>query len=191
MTVFLSYFISLLIRIVYFAALIIGGYFIFTLFVPEEYFEIALIGWAILAFAGYLAFAPILTLANRVLKEHLFEDIVLDPAVAARINEKVNISVCNGKKVSAETVSQNLASLFVYTEDPYHIIEETERKSQKFVVDIPKPEKKKKHKATVEGAEDKEVGTAVKHENEENATTDTENAPVMPEINLNSSEQTL
>ena len=62
------------------------------------------------------------------MKEHLFEDIVLDPAVAVRVNEKVNLSVCNGKSLKSVT-SQNLASLFEYTEDPYRILAETERKS--------------------------------------------------------------
>ena len=148
MTIFLSYFISSLLRFLYFAAWAVGGYFLFTKLIPREYFLLTFIGLAVVSFVGYLTFAPILTLANRVVKEHMFEDIVLDPAVAARINEKVNIAVCNGKKVSAEALSQNLASLFDYTEDPYRILEEEERKSQLFDVNPPKKEKKKaaKHK---------------------------------------------
>ena len=146
MTIFLSYFVSWLLRSLYWAAWAVGGYFLVTKVIPQNYFLLSVVGMSVVAFAGYLTFAPILTLANRVVKEHLFEDIVLDPAVAARVNEKVNLAVCNGKKVNAEVMSQNLASLFDYTEDPYRILEETERKSQLFEVNQPAAEKKKDKK---------------------------------------------
>lgn len=129
MTVFLSYFISTLIKLLYLGAVGAGGYFVITLFVPENYFIVALIGWTVVSGIGYLLFAPIFTLANRSLKEHLFEDIVLDPLVAARSSEKINLSVCNGKKLDKQNVSQNLASLFEYTEDKYRILQEDEKKS--------------------------------------------------------------
>ena len=140
-TVFFSYFVSGLLKSLYLAAFGIGGYFVLTMFIPENYFLLALIGWVIISFAGYLTFAPILTLTNRVVKEHLFEDIVLDPAVAVRVNEKVNLSVCNGKAVKAPT-SQNLASLFEYTDDPYKILAATERKSNQLVGNRLKVKKK-------------------------------------------------
>ena len=143
MTVFLSYFVSSLLRMLYFAVIGVGGYFIFTKFIPQRYFVISLIGCGILSLAGYLSFAPILTLANRVVKEHLFEDIVLDPVTAMRINEKVNLSICNGRKIKT-VAPQDLASLFEYTEDPYKILAETERKSERFAVDPPKKKKDKK-----------------------------------------------
>ena len=127
-TVFFSYFVSNLLKTLYLGAFGFGGYILMR-FVPENYFLLALIGWVIISLAGYLTFAPILTLTNRVVKEHLFEDIVLDPAVATRINEKVNLSVCKGKTLKTE-VSKNLASLFEYTEDPYRILEVTDRKSK-------------------------------------------------------------
>ena len=53
----------------------------------------------------------------------------------------MNVSVCNGQKIKAELVSQNLASLFEYTEDPYRILETTERKSA-MLVEPPKANKK-------------------------------------------------
>ena len=140
MTVFLSYFISLILRLLYFAAMGVGGYFLFTKLVPENYFVVSLIGFSIVSFVIYLTFAPILTLANRVVKDHLFEDIVLDPVTAARINENVNLSICNGKEVNVDAC--NLASLFEYTEDPYRIMEEIERKSQRFAVNTLKENKK-------------------------------------------------
>ena len=143
MTVFLSCFISLLLKVLYLGAVAVGGYFLLTLLIPEEYFLIALIGWAVIFFVVYLLFAPVLTLANRVAQEHLFEDIVIDPVVCARINEKVNLAVCKGKKITTVT-SQDLASLFDYTEDPYRILEETERKSRTF--DVAPTEDKKKNK---------------------------------------------
>ena len=142
MTVFLTYFVSTLLRLIYWAALVVGGYFVFTLYVPDKYFVISIIGCSIVSFVGYLMFAPILTLTNRVVKEHLFEDIVLDPAVAARVNEKINLSVCDGKKIK-EVTNQNLASLFDYTEDPYKILDVTEKKSHIFDVGTPKPAGKK------------------------------------------------
>ena len=142
MTVFLTYFISSFFKLLYWAALLVGGYFVFKLYVPDKYFVISVIGCAVVSLTGYLMFAPILTLTNRVVKEHLFEDIVLDPEVAARINEKVNLSVCDGKKIEKVT-NQNLASLFEYAEDPYRILEETEKKSQRFKVEEPKPAEKK------------------------------------------------
>ncbi len=126
-TVFLTYFISSLLKLLYLGATSVGGYFVIQIYVPNDLITVVAIAWGIVSFLGYVAFAPILTLANRVVKEHLFEDVVLDPATAARINEKVNISICNGKKV--EPSSRNLASLFEYTEDPYKIIEETQKKS--------------------------------------------------------------
>ena len=141
MTVFLSYFVSSLLKSLYLGAMGVGGYFVLTMFIPENYFIITLVGWAVVSVAGYLAFAPILTLANRVVKEHLFEDIVLDPVTAARINEKVNLSVCNGKKVNVETLSQDLASLFDYTEDPYKILETTSKKEERFVTEPPRNKK--------------------------------------------------
>ena len=141
MTVFLSYFISSLIKLLYLGALGVGGYFVIKLFIPEKYFVVSLIGLSVIALAGYITFAPILTLANRVVKEHLFEDIVLDPVTAARINEKVNLSVCNGKKLKAEAASRNLASLFEYTEDPYRIMAEREKKSDILAVNTPKSKK--------------------------------------------------
>lgn len=141
-TVFLTYFVSMLIRSLYFGAVGAGGYFLLKLFIPENYFTVTLIAWVILSLFGYLAFAPVLTLTNRVVKEHLFEDVVLDPAAAARINEKVNLSVCNGVKTS-----QNLAALFEYAEDPYRILEETEKKrgllEQKAVKQKPDARKEK------------------------------------------------
>ena len=156
MTVFLSYFISGFIKLLYLGALGVGGYFLFTLFIPGEYFVVALIGYAIIALIGYLLFAPVFTLANRVVKEHLFEDIVLDPVTVARINEKVNLSICDGKKLGVEMVNQNLASLFEYTEDPYKIIEKTEKKSQEYELDavkVKKATKNEKNKESV-GAQD-------------------------------------
>ena len=134
MTVFLSYFISGLIKLLYLGALGVGGYFLFTLYIPEKYFAIALIGYVIVSLIVYVLFAPILTLATRVVKEHLFEDIVLDIA-ALRTNEKVNLSVCNGKKLKAEATNRNLASLFEYAEDPYNILEKTGKKEQEFALD--------------------------------------------------------
>ena len=145
MTVFLSYFVSMLLRVLYWGGIAVAGYFVFTKLVPDKYFVISVIGSSILAFVGYLLFAPILTLTNRVVKEHLFEDIVLDPAVAVRINEKVNLSVCEGKAVEIIT-DQSLSSLFEYTEDPYRILEVTERKSQRFEVEAPETVKKKDKK---------------------------------------------
>ena len=129
MTVFLTYFVSGLLKSLYLGAMGTGGYFLLTRYVPLNYFVLSVIAWAVVTVAGYLTFAPILTLTNRVVKEHLFEDIVLDPVTAARVNEKVNISVCNGKKIQPELASQNLASLFECTEDPYRIIEITEKKA--------------------------------------------------------------
>ena len=149
MTVFLSYFISLTIRLLYFGVLGVGGYFLFTRLVPQNYLTVSIIGFAIASFIVYLTFAPILTLANRVVKDYLFEDILLDPVTAARINEKVNISVCNGKKVKVD--SENLASLFDYTEDPYRILEKTERKSQRFAVDTVKEKKLKPGSGATDG----------------------------------------
>ena len=162
MTVFLTYFVSNLLKSLYLGAMGIGGYFVMGL-IPENYLIITLIGWVIVTFAGYLLFAPILTLANRVVKEHLFEDIVLDPAVAARINEKVNVSVCNGKTVNAEAV--NLASLFEYTEDPYRILELTERKSELFDVN-PDGKKKRDKKLKVQREKPAETPQKVKTKKE-------------------------
>ena len=129
-TVFLTYFVSNLLRLLYWAAVSVGVYFLQTRLIPGNYRILTFIVFVIVSFAVYLTFAPILTLTNRVVKEHLFEDIVLDPAVAARVNEKVNLTVCNGKVVDSKTVSQDLASLFDYTEDPYNILEATERKER-------------------------------------------------------------
>lgn len=143
MTVFLTYFVSGLIKILYLGAFATGGYFVLGL-VPQDYTVVTFIAWVIVTFIGYLAFAPILTLTNRVVKEHLFEDIVLDPVTAARVNEKVNLSVCNGKKILREVVPQNLASLFEYTEDPYRILKETEKKSQLLITGSKNVGKKKK-----------------------------------------------
>ena len=142
MTVFLSYFVSGLLRLLYLAPVAVGGYFLFKMVIPAKYFTISLIGYSLVTFCGYIAFAPILTLVNRVVKDHLFEDIVLDPVTAARINEKVNLSVCNGQKLNG-TTSKNLESLFEYTEDPYRIMEKTEKKSQRIATTNPKKSKKK------------------------------------------------
>ncbi len=128
-TVFLTYLVSGIIKTLYLGVMGTGGYFLLQ-YVPLNYSVITLIALVIVALAGYLTFAPILTLANRVVKEHLFEDIILDPVTDARVNEKVNISVCKGKKLQPELASQNLASLFEYAEDPYRILETTERKSK-------------------------------------------------------------
>ena len=127
-TVFFTYFITLLIKSLYLGIMGAGGYFILTLLIPQNYYTVTLIAWAILSLSGYVLFAPVLTLTNRVVKEHLFEDTVLDSA-AARVSEKVNLSACEGKKVKPETLSQNLACLFEYTEDPYRILGETEKKA--------------------------------------------------------------
>ena len=145
MTVFLSYLISTLLKVLYLGPLGVGGYFLFKLLIPQKYFIVSLIGYIIVALAGFVTFAPILTLATRVVKEHLFEDIVLDPVTAARINEKVNITVCKGKKLKTE-VQNDLESLFEYTEDPYRIISETGKKSEFLTADPPlKSNKKIKH----------------------------------------------
>lgn len=141
MTVFLTYFVSCLLKTLYIGAFGVGGYFLLG-YVPENYQVLTLVALIIVSLAGYLTFAPILTLANRVVKEHLFEDIILDPVTVARVNEKVNVSVCNGQKIKSELVSQNLASLFEYTEDPYRILETTERKSAMLVEKQPKAKKK-------------------------------------------------
>ncbi|MDE7439599.1 MAG: hypothetical protein K2N23_03740 [Clostridia bacterium] len=144
MTVFLTYFVSGLLKLLYLGAMGAGGYFLLTRVIPNNYFTVTLIALIAIMVVGYLTFAPILTLTNRVVKEHLFEDIVLDPVTAARINEKVNISVCNGQKTKPELASGNLASLFEYTEDPYRILETTERKAHMLGDSAPKPIKKKK-----------------------------------------------
>ena len=141
-TVFLTYFVSNLLRGLYWTVVAVGGYFLIR-FIPNGYALWGLIGLGVISFAGYLTFAPILTLTNRVVKEHLFEDIVLDPTVAARINEKVNLSVCNGKVVDSQTVSQDLASLFEYTEDPYKILEATDRKARRLASNRLKAVKKR------------------------------------------------
>lgn len=132
-TLFLTYFVTSLIKTLYLGATGAGAYFVLTLLVPEELFFAALISWIFVALAGYLAFAPVLTLTNRVVREHLFEDIVLDPLTVARVNEKVNISMCNGRKLS----SQNLADLFEYAEDPYRILKEIEKKSAELAAGTP------------------------------------------------------
>ena len=141
MTVFLTYFVSGILKLLYLGAMGAGGYFLLR-YVPQNYYVLTLVALIIVTLAGYLTFAPILTLANRVVKEHLFEDIILDPATSARVNEKVNVSVCNGQKIQPELVSQNLASLFEYTEDPYRILETTERKSKMLDSEQPKAKKK-------------------------------------------------
>lgn len=139
-TVFLTYFVSNLIKLLYISAAGVGGYFLFNKVVPSDLFVPLIIVWCILSFAIYLTFAPVLTLTNRVVKEHLFEDVVLDPVTAVRLNEKVNLKECNGKVLTEVTV-QNLASLFEYTDDPYRILEKTDRKSQIFL--FPDDRKKK------------------------------------------------
>lgn len=144
MTVFLSYFVSGILKTLYLGLMGTGGYFLLTTLIPADYFILALVGLIVVTLIVYLTFAPILTLTNRVVKEHLFENIVLDPVTAARINEKVNVSVCDGKKINSELTSQNLASLFEYTEDPYRILRETERKSQLLTEEPPKADKKKR-----------------------------------------------
>lgn len=145
MTVFLTYFVSGLIKSLYLGAMGTGGYFLLGLF-PQNLSVVIIIGWSLLTLLGYLSFAPILTLANRVVKEHLFEDIVLDPVTAARVNEKVNLSVCNGKKIQPELAPQNLASLFEYTEDPYKILKSSEEKAWQLMSEKPKTGKKPAHK---------------------------------------------
>ena len=165
MTLFLSYFISGLIKMLYLGAFGVGGYFLFTLCVPEEYFVITLIGYIVVALAGYLLFAPIFTLATRVLKEHMFEDIVLDSVAVMRAEGKINLSVCNGRKLQAEATNKNLASLFEYTEDPYKILAMTEKKSQEPVLDnikVKSSPKKAKNGDSVKQpiAEEKVIKTA-------------------------------
>lgn len=129
MTVFWTYFVSYLLKLVYLVAMGLVGTAIFW-FTPNKYLVLVMIAFGVIMAAGFLTFAPILTLTNRVVREHLYEDIVLDPVTAARVNEKVNLAVCNGKSVNVADLSQNLASLFDYTEDPYNILEATERKSR-------------------------------------------------------------
>ncbi len=142
-TVFLTYFVSGILKSAYLGAMGAGGYFLLE-YVSRDYYVITLIALIIITLAGFMTFAPILTLANRVVKEHLFEDIILDPATFARVHEKVNISVCNGQRLQPELASRNLASLFEYTEDPYRILEATKRKSKLLVAEATKP---KKHSA--------------------------------------------
>lgn len=150
-TVFLTYFVSNLLKILYLTAVGVGGYFLFLYVVPTNLFVPLIIVWCLVAFAVYLTFAPILTLANRVVKERLFEDIVLDPVTAVRLNEKVNLKECDGKAKTEVTV-QNLASLFEYTDDPYRILEKTEKKSQIFILPTDKKERGKERTVDLNSA---------------------------------------
>lgn len=159
MTVFLSYFISCVLKSVYLGAAGAGSYYIVTMLVPSQYSVITAVGLAIAFLAIYLTFAPVLTLANRVVKEHLFEDIVLDTVTAERVSEKVNVSVCNGKKLEAEAVPQSLASLFDYTEDPYRILGEREKKA-KYLEDNKKSPKAKTPAVAEEAVKPKKMFTA-------------------------------
>lgn len=146
-TVFMTYFVSNLLKLLYLSAMGAGGYFLFELVVPSTLFVPLLIVYSLVAFAIYLTFAPILTLTNRVVKEHLFEDIVLDPVTAVRLNEKVNLKSCDGKALT-EVTANTLASLFEYTDDPYRILENDEKKSQIFLL----PDGKKKKEVDLNSA---------------------------------------
>ena len=48
-TVFFSYFVSNLLKSLYLAAFGIGGYIVLTRFIPQNYFLLALIGWAVIS----------------------------------------------------------------------------------------------------------------------------------------------
>ena len=129
--VFAVYFVSGLLRLLYFTAVGTGGYFLLTEVVPSNMFAFVLVIWIIASLLLYLTFAPVLTLATRVFKERLFEDIVLDPVTAVRLNEKVNVKECCGKVLTSVT-AENLQTLFECAEDPCGILEKAEKKVTDF-----------------------------------------------------------
>ena len=138
--VFAVYFVSGLLRLLYFTAVGTGGYFLLTEVVPSNMFAFILVIWIIASLLLYLTFAPVLTLATRVFKERLFEDIVLDPVTAVRLNEKVNVKESCGKVLTRVT-AENMQTLFECAEDPCGILEKAEKKSQIFIL----PDGKKKN----------------------------------------------